>query len=204
MSRDNQKSVVYAFSQKVWPDYATSHRLTPERAHRLIMKVMIELRSVGMVHANPAIDVTFRKKNGGEGGPMCIKLTPTYLPVRHVLHEVAHALTLGATCPRHLRCEEGHGPRFVACMIALYEAFIPGDDWQRPMSMANAGITYTAYGPRVLHKIVANEKGKYAVYHRHPVDKHACVRIDKEAWAEWRRLLEPCRLATRKTGALIV
>src|SRR5580704_11608912 len=139
MARDMQKQLVYAWERKLIPGYMKTNPLEVPDVRALIRKVHDDVRAAGgFAHEAPVVQ--FNKRNGSACASWgLLKFTPGYHTVELVLHEIAHSLTwnfmrsrlamrTNSTDPLllHARarfCSQGHGPRYVACFIALLERY---------------------------------------------------------------------------------
>ena len=196
MSRDIQMRLVYAWERKAYPGYFDSARsleVTDVRA--LVKRVHSDvLRAGGYAHEAPVVQ--FTKRNGSACAKWgLLKFTPGRVSPELALHEIAHALTwhwhasqsamrTNADDPltihaRKLFCTQGHGPRYVACFIALCERYA-GHSADRCVELARS-FDYEVW--RMVHT------GNGMMQQRQYVTKRGSVRIDMAALAYWRALL---------------
>ena len=205
MARDIQMRLVYAWEREAYPGYFDKARSVgvPE-ARELIRKVHADvLAAGGFAHEAPV--VKFTKRNGSACASWGrLKFTPSMLTPEIVLHEIAHSLTWNPTASReamrwskNLRtpmidhalrrlCTQGHGPRYVACFIALCERYA-GHSADAALALAR-GFHYQAWGPWRTVRAQA-EGGSPYMRERAKVTKFGSVRVDAEALAYWRALL---------------
>jgi hypothetical protein len=194
--RDSQQAKVYAWEEIAYPGYKTRDRLTPVEARDLVRRVHADVRAAGGA-APRNISIKFTKRNGGEGDWSVVKFSRTHLPLCHVLHEIAHTLTYAAqevVLPTYVEAciardqldAQGHGPKFVACMIALFEKYArrpvaPAVQTARFFKMSSITTRYknlkTGQGHIVRHR-----------YHER-FTKFTSIQIDEEALRYWRNLL---------------
>ena len=204
MARDIQKHLVYAWEREAYPGYFDKARSVgvPE-AREMIRKVHADVRSAGgFAHEAPV--VKFTKRNGSACASWGqLKFTPGLLTPELVLHEIAHSLTwnfeamrvalrlpkdqLGPLHDHAVRrfCTQGHGPRYVACFIALCERYA-GHSAELALSTAR-GFKYQAWG--TCRRLRAQAGGMSYMLERAKVTKFGSVRVDLEALAYWRALL---------------
>ena len=205
MARDIQMRLVYAWEREAYPGYFDKARsmVVPE-AREMIRKVHADVRSAGgFAHEAPV--VKFTKRNGSACASWGrLKFTPSMLTPEIVLHEIAHSLTwnyeatrVAMRLPRGQRgplhehalrrfCTQGHGPRYVACFIALCERYA-GHSAELALSIAR-GFKYQAWGPWRTVRAQA-EGGTAYMRERATVTKFGSVRVDMDALAYWRALL---------------
>lgn len=207
MARDTQMSKVYAWERLAFPSFATKHPLKRYETQTLIYRVLADVKAAGGHTPTPIIK--FTNRNGSARGSwFTLNFTPTRISLHLAIHEIAHALTW---CPpirvsaevraglkqeltaleRHLLdygCNQGHGPKYVACYIALLERYADADvdallDRARRFMMLG-------WGPwRVVGTV---EKGgqTFRQKQRHKVVKPASVKVDRRALDYWRNLLK--------------
>ena len=203
MARDVQLKKVYAWEKLAYPGYWTDGLLTREGVRALIWKVHQDVRDAGGVACEPRlIDIKFTKRKRGSACASwgSFNFNPTCMPVCLVLHEIAHSLTWGTPdLPR--RDAEGHGARYVACMIALLEHYAG-----RPAEPAIklAGWFEMAGPPRrgALKGIETRPDGrKFAVYEAIQTTRQTSVSISAVALQYWRGIFAASSAAQRRQGA---
>ena len=154
--RDTHKTAVYR-----WEDaaYGFTPLLDPAMAQALIALVHSDvIRLVGDGAAHPAPTVLFDRRNDGASARWgVLHFNPRGARLETVLHEIGHSLTWNgqelfdlaarklagaklAYVQHHLSfvlCDRGHGPRYVACLIALMERYA-GRSHVMPLRCAKA------------------------------------------------------------------
>lgn len=185
MANDRQRSVVYAWEREVFPNLFTEDYLTVEEVRSLILHICETARGNGRKARAPVLRLTGR--NGGG----CARWDRIMLPSPNsrggkngyprllVLHEMAHVLTYGT--PDTLAADpEGHGPRFVACYLALVERY-SSRDTATALQRAQEGFE--------VRKVVFSRVSPTAApgAYQSAVRVRKCrVRVDTEALAMWR------------------
>lgn len=215
--RDAQRARVYAWERIAYPGFITARKLTSPDAQVLVYRVHADIIARGGYAPNyPPISIKFTKRRGGACASWRqMNFTRGAITLDLVLHELAHTLTW---CPwervsafhrvddaryagvpeaisplqRHLLehgCDQGHGPKFVACFIALMERY--GD---RPASAALAvarSFEMSAWGPWTgpRGQRMTRAEASWAGACRTRVKKRASVQVCTTSLAYWRNLL---------------
>lgn len=160
MARDSQRSKVYAWERVAYPGMFTERKLTALEARQLVQRVHQDVIAIGgFADANPV--VKFTKRAGGACASWGnLNFTRGSITIDLVLHEVAHSLTWNpsvlrladafTTSPlgKHALaffCDQGHGPRWVACFIALQERY-NGRNVEAALQTAHF-FRYQGWGP---------------------------------------------------------
>ena len=195
MARDAQKALVYAWEKQFCPGYWTANPVEVPEVRALIRKVHADvLAAGGFAHEAPVVQ--FTKRSGAACASWGIlKFTPGKHSLEVVLHEIAHSLTwnipsyLAAAHGRKVSCSMGHGPRYVACFIALLERYA-GKSVDHALILAQS-FAYQTPGPwrTVSQKADGGSRTTY-MRQREMVTKRGRVQIDMAALAYWRDLLK--------------
>lgn len=200
-TRDSQKQKVYAWEKVAWPFYSTDRMLTKEQVIRLVARVHQDVIDAGGFAAKPQfIQVQFTKRNGGCARFGWLNFSPKWMPLRHVLHEIAHSLTsfyynfsvdqIGTPMEhREVIDMEGHGPNFTACLIALCAKYA-GDDIMRPLETAKK-FNMMKQG-RVVWESASHAQAdgrRYQIGTRAPVVTTERVQVNQKMLNYWLRLL---------------
>lgn len=206
MARDTQQSKVYTWEKIAYPGYLTDTKLTPSQVRSLVAQVHADVNCAGGVAATTQV-VKFTKRAGGACALWgSLNFTPNNSSLAVVLHEIAHSLTW---CPNTQRLplygtkqeadrvcatlrrtldDEGHGPRFVACMIALLERYAqkaPG-----PAIQTARLFQYEVLGAYRTVRTETLADGGLRVFQRRSTEiKSGSVKVDLDALSYWRRLL---------------
>jgi hypothetical protein len=205
MARDTQKALVYAWEKQFCPGYWTTNPVEIPEVRALIRKVHADvLAAGGFAHDAPV--VKFTKRSGSACASWGIlKFTPGKHTLEVVLHEIAHSLTWNhvtmtlalrsnSTDPlmqhaRKLFCRMGHGPRYMACFIALLEHYA-GRSVDAALALAR-DFNYQAPGPwRIVSQKADGGSRTTYMRQREMVTKRGRVQVDMAALAYWRDLLK--------------
>lgn len=191
MARDVQRGKVYAWEKVAYPDYKTRDLMTKEQVCELVRRVLTDVNQAGGI-APPRLVVQFTKRKGGACGSWRnLNFTPGKVTRHTVLHELAHALTWDYPARALIDKQfdaEGHGPRFVACLIALaerYAGFPAG-----PAVQTAHFFRMETWGPWYIARIEELGDGRRLRHkQRDKVAKFASVKISREMLRYWQDLL---------------
>jgi len=172
LKRDTHATRCYAWEAIAFP---TSPHLAPDMTRMLVAQVHADIiRLIGDGAAHPAPDVRFdiRRDGMAAGRWGMMRLNASGAELETVLHEVGHSLTwngrylyelaaqknTGARLKgvkAHLDfvlCDQGHGAKFVSCLLALMQRY-GGTDIRRALRLAQQGFTYAMHknGTRTVH-----------------------------------------------------
>lgn len=115
--RDNQRSKVYTWekSGEMASFWKKDLSITPAEACAFVRKILRECD-----HPNwSSYRIEFGKRtNNACANRFFVNFDPKYLPPIIVIHEMAHALTLGT------KDFAGHGPNYMSCYMALLEKYL--------------------------------------------------------------------------------
>jgi hypothetical protein len=206
MARDAQRHLVYAWERVACPTFGKpDEAVTPSVVRAVIRRVHADVILAGGF-ASDAPVVKFTKRNGSACASWgMLKFTPTRLNMWLTLHEIAHSLTFNPRVSQvamRNRCDrtpiqdhalrfltlEGHGPRYVACFMALLERYA-GLDLDHMLSLARS-FRYQALGPWRIVRQQSDATGRVSLYRtREPVMRTGSIRVDMTALSYWRNLL---------------
>lgn len=213
IQRDVQKSKCYAWERLAYrPDGKTPPSLHSREVIALVERVHADVIARGG-YAHHAPVVKFTKRTGyacARWGHL--NFTRGQASLDTVLHEIAHSLTW---CPAELRaahaqtltgralsaaeqhilrtaCNQGHGPRYLACFIALMERYA-GFDIGAPLILT-AGFDMAGWGPWQRTPAgtgVRSDGTQFSAWamQRTRVTKRARLQVDTVALQCWRWLL---------------
>lgn len=208
MARDTQRAKVYAWERIAFPGFLTTNKLTPRETRELIARVYADVAAAGGHAPDPVIKFTKR------AGSACaswrqLNFTPRNITLALALHEIAHSLTYDSlslhfalrqlsVAPSELSpfqshalerfCDQGHGPRYVACYIALMERYA-GHDPDKARQTA-ALFRYEAWGPwRAVSTSMSGDGRPRTHMQRRRETKIGRVNVSVAALAYWRSLL---------------
>ncbi len=210
LARDSQRGKVYAWERVALPGFTTRNRLATDEVRALIARVQGDVEAAGGF-VNRQAAVKFTKRTGGACASWrVLNFTPGRTSHELVLHELAHHLTYD-TCGqivaektareggeldafqqhalRHFD-GQGHGPRYVACYVALLEHYAGKD--VGTLLRACRSFTMETWGP--WHVVRGTPTGG-AYKSRSRITKTVTVKVDVYALAYWRRLLAPATMA---------
>jgi hypothetical protein len=200
--RDVQMSLVYAWQKVAYPKFWESKLLNSE-VRALVNKVHQDVILAGgwAVHTP---EVKFTKRAGGACASWGrLNFTPHQSTLYLVLHEIAHSLTYltskarrellptkGEDFKRHVDRYvdvQGHGPRYVACLIALVEKYAgcPSDT----ALLTACDFKYDGWGPWQPMRQVQADGSVRRYKQRARTTKRGSVRVDVGALRYWRELL---------------
>lgn len=213
--RDSQRAKVYAWEHLAYPKLWAEESLHSREVVALVNRVHEDVIDAGG-HAAFSPEVRFTNRSGRACASWG-KLTFTRGKTSRilVLHEIAHSLTWH---PREYRtarakldaaqaagsattfltgeqqhilrtgCNQGHGPRYVACFIALAERYA-GADAAEAATLA-AGFSVAGWGAWKSDRAWSEQRGGFVeIKTRGRVTKRARVAIDPVALQFWRQLL---------------
>lgn len=120
MARDSQRSKVYKWEKKLFASQWKEPSLTQEGAVNLFNACLL---AGGRDPAQYSIKFT-KRKGGACAGTREANFTPGRLPPIIVIHEAAHALTWFRHQEPAVMDNQGHGPRYLSCYLALIERFL--------------------------------------------------------------------------------
>lgn len=210
--RDVQKSLAYGWERAAYPGYLTERRLGTMAANYLVLQVHRDVIAAGgFALPSPVIKFTKRTQVGCARWGF-LNFSPRQLTTDVVLHEIAHSLTFSSPMlhgaherlraagydkaklsplDRHALlwfCNQGHGPRWVACFIALQERY-NGRSAEAALEAA-AHFTYEAWGPKRIFDVTISENGRKTWrWERKRVQKTGRLTVSREALQYWRALL---------------
>ena len=152
----------YVWEYWAFPNSPHCDRQTIETLCKLVHADIIRLIGPESVHCDPAVQFTTRIDEGCAAGKWgSLAFHPDGATLETVLHEIGHSLTWSPIrlhaldraktsgralvgVQRHLDtvlCNEGHGPRFKACLLALMERYA-GTCPAEPLRLARDGFKY--------------------------------------------------------------
>jgi len=161
LKRDSNATRCYAWEAIAFP---VSPQLAPDMTRILVAQVhadIIRLIGDGAAHPNPDVRFDIRRDGLAAGRWGMMRFGANGAELETVLHEIGHSLTwngrylyelasqknTGARLKgvrAHLDfvlCNEGHGPKFVACLLALMQRY-GGTDISRAVRLAREGFSY--------------------------------------------------------------
>lgn len=207
MARDSQRAKVYAWEKIAYPGYLTDRLLTDMGVRHLVRRVHDDVNRAGGIAALGQT-IKFTKRAGGACASWGnLNFTPRKTSIYIALHEIAHSLTwnprlkdsvyetksLADHARQHFQTcldNQGHGPKYVACMLALIEKYA-GNPAAPAVNLARY-FKYEAWGSfrRVAAGKTADGRTIYALVRQKEM-KVGSVEIDHHALWYWRDLLAP-------------
>lgn len=165
MARDTQRQAVYDWEKHTFGNIWEDRPLTRSEIMSLVHRIHLDVRKAGGVAAAPweiKFDWSKRKGACANFGYFNFSAKSTF----HVaLHEIAHSLTMRsyATMGKEMQVydDAGHGPRFVACLMALTARYKACD--LDHMIRTTKDFPSTEWGPKRI-EIMPDRQGNLARY----------------------------------------
>jgi len=191
MKSDRGRLRCYAWEQRALPDGPHCDQATVRALVALVHSDVTRLVGPGAAHDTPIVNFLIRREGAASARWGALNFHPKGATTETVLHEISHSLTW---CRRYLAtinnlrqqgsdphgvlrhldqvlCEEGHGPRFKACLLGLMERYC-GTDIGHALNVAQDGFRYAGTARAPLKAGPATVR----------------VKIDMAALAYWRYL----------------